>query len=463
MVVDNRFPLLDAILNRRRLDGSPATKKLKITDVPIGNSFRDKARSILEKALRKGMKIMGMDETDASSTDMSHYCAMKAWELENAVYAAYQGDAGDQTVAEQYRDKVRSLRHNLEDLKNPTLCPRVLLGDIEMERLVEMSPEELASKQVRQTRAKAEQEGRKNATLHAGAATKKTQGLKSIIGAKLKTTGLFDPSPIPTKPLASTPLSQLSIRASSNESSLMPPAPPVVPPPDPASPLLDTPSLDTPDGAPLADEEEADVATPSSSEAARPVVVAPGAKRPSVPTAPPPPSLAAVAAATTDAPSSSASNPRSSPTEGTYINNRSGGDVFAITVNKIKFKAAFKQEDESATINMDGALPASLKEKGRLSVDEFSSFVSQKMRTGRWTAIALRLSPANDLSTKEYKRYYKEYESNKKPRIAMIAVDDDKLFLVTPKFQKACKELRGLFRSSSSTYGVILKRTRQFS
>ena len=46
----------------------------------------------------------------------------------------------------EYRQKVRSLSYNLSDASNPELRARVLQGEVTPDQLVQMSPNELASK-----------------------------------------------------------------------------------------------------------------------------------------------------------------------------------------------------------------------------------------------------------------------------------------------------------------------------
>lgn len=46
----------------------------------------------------------------------------------------------------EYRQKVRSLSYNLSDASNPELRARVLQGEVTPDRLVQMTPNELASK-----------------------------------------------------------------------------------------------------------------------------------------------------------------------------------------------------------------------------------------------------------------------------------------------------------------------------
>lgn len=46
----------------------------------------------------------------------------------------------------EYRQKVRSLSFNLSDASNPELRARVLQGEVTPDQLVQMTPNELASK-----------------------------------------------------------------------------------------------------------------------------------------------------------------------------------------------------------------------------------------------------------------------------------------------------------------------------
>lgn len=46
----------------------------------------------------------------------------------------------------EYRQKVRSLSYNLSDASNPELRARVLQGEVTPDQLVQMTPNELASK-----------------------------------------------------------------------------------------------------------------------------------------------------------------------------------------------------------------------------------------------------------------------------------------------------------------------------
>ncbi|KAA6422591.1 MAG: transcription elongation factor s [Trebouxia sp. A1-2] len=59
--------------------------------------------------------------------------------VEQALQTAFSTD-------KEYRQKVRSLSYNLRDASNPELRARVLQGEVTPDRLVQMTPAEMASK-----------------------------------------------------------------------------------------------------------------------------------------------------------------------------------------------------------------------------------------------------------------------------------------------------------------------------
>jgi hypothetical protein len=164
---------------------------------------------------------------------------------------------------------------------------------------------------------------------------------------------------------------------------------------------------------------------------------------------PPPPSLAALPLARTGAPLRS---PR-----GRQISSLSGKDRFYLSMaeGKRKFVAGLYLEDDS-TSPAENILPDHLSQTGRLPISEFCKFVAGKMESGNWDTILLRLVPASEADAREYKKFYKEYET--KQRIAMISLESSaKVFLLTPKFHKDAKNFLAL-KNATSTYGVLLMR-----
>ena len=65
------------------------------------------------------------------------------------VFSCHSGNTatvGSAGSDKEYRQKVRSLSYNLSDASNPELRARVLQGEVAPDRLVHMTPTEMASK-----------------------------------------------------------------------------------------------------------------------------------------------------------------------------------------------------------------------------------------------------------------------------------------------------------------------------
>eukprot|EP00775_Hariotina_reticulata_P005820 gene5820-6061_t len=104
---------------------------------------RDKIRQLLHD----GLALVDTEQREG------HDPGEVAAEVEAAIFNKF----GSASSAE-YKAKVRSLSYNFKDPKNPDLRQRVLLGDIDPQQLIEMSPEELASDEKRQQNYKIRQE-----------------------------------------------------------------------------------------------------------------------------------------------------------------------------------------------------------------------------------------------------------------------------------------------------------------
>lgn len=147
-----------------------------------------------------------------------------------------------------------------------------------------------------------------------------------------------------------------------------------------------------------------------------------------------------------------------SSTPGRHITSQSGTDSFLITVPRLKISFTTKLFiEQSCRYQVDYFLPSSMVEKGRITLGEFNKFISEKMKSGRWNLVHLKLSSiTGETDMNSYKRLYKEYESL--DRICMINVTDStKVFLVTPKFLRVCKCMTTVENlSKSSTYAVVL-------
>lgn len=107
------------------------TKLLKCND-----AMRDKIRELLVEALSKVS-----DEVDDDSKDEVDACdpIRVAVAVESALFNKIGRSNGAQKV------KYRSIMFNLKDPKNPDFRRKVLLGHVEPERLIDLTPEEMAS------------------------------------------------------------------------------------------------------------------------------------------------------------------------------------------------------------------------------------------------------------------------------------------------------------------------------
>ena len=463
-VVDDRGLLLDSLLYRRSIPKDPKSQIFP-DDPPHAEhqvTFRDTCREYLEKALNKGVTLLNIGNDVQAHA--SNFCALKAWEIENELFEEFQSELGISRVSDGYRSKARSLRYNLEDSNNPTLAPRVILGDIETAALIAMTPDELASNKAKCDRAKAEEEAKRNVLLTPDTSLKTTasgepgtryatstdQNMSSEQSGSPDRIVKSDPSDTAmaekkTSPPVGTTTDKVDNKDNdyTSEKELSP------------SSFSHTSALsvevahsplscetDLPDGT--ADKlNNASIATTIKA-----MSKAHKSSRP-----PPPPSLAA---STKDLTTTVTGTDR-----GKRVTTSSGGDKFRIEIMKPKvtFSAGFFLEAESHQ-GVNGYVPERLTEKGRLRIDAFQDFLLGKLRGGRWRAIPLRLTTFSDRDAQEYKTYYKEYELNK--RISMFAVGENcKIFLVTPRFHTAAtRDGMVSLMSKTSSYAIVLTKDR---
>ncbi|XP_044493456.1 transcription elongation factor TFIIS [Mangifera indica] len=125
----------------------PVSSVKKPTQTPIGtpkltelvrcnDSLRDKIRELLVEALSK---VAGeADEEDVHAVNACDPIRV-AVSVESVMFEKLGRSNGAQKL------KYRSIMFNIKDPKNPDLRRKVLLGEVKPERLVTMSPEEMAS------------------------------------------------------------------------------------------------------------------------------------------------------------------------------------------------------------------------------------------------------------------------------------------------------------------------------
>lgn len=115
--------------------GPIATPKLS-TVIKCNDSLRDKIRELLVEALSKVA-----NEADEEYIHAVNACdpIRVAVSVESAMFEKLGKSNGAQKL------KYRSIMFNIKDPKNPDLRRRVLLGEVKPERLISMTPEEMAS------------------------------------------------------------------------------------------------------------------------------------------------------------------------------------------------------------------------------------------------------------------------------------------------------------------------------
>lgn len=106
--------------------------------VKCNDAQRDKIRELLVEALSR---VAG--EADEDYKDQVNACdpIRVAVAVESAMFEKLGKSTGSQKV------KYRSIMFNMKDSKNPDLRRKVLLGEVNGERLITMTPEEMASEQ----------------------------------------------------------------------------------------------------------------------------------------------------------------------------------------------------------------------------------------------------------------------------------------------------------------------------
>lgn len=108
------------------------------------NPIRDKCREMLVRGFE--------GDSGADKTRVQFLCAM----IEEAIYKEF-GDTGT-----KYKNRVRSRYSNLKDSRNPELRQNVLSGAISPDKLAKMTPDEMASSEMKSLREKFEEENIKD-------------------------------------------------------------------------------------------------------------------------------------------------------------------------------------------------------------------------------------------------------------------------------------------------------------
>nr|XP_039271869.1 transcription elongation factor A protein 1-like [Styela clava] len=110
------------------------------------NPVRDKCREML---------IRGLETPSSSESEKSRFRFLAAM-IEEAIFKEFC-DTGV-----KYKNRVRSRYSNLKDTRNPQLRENVLSGAISPEKLAKMTPDEMASSEMKSLREKFEEENIKD-------------------------------------------------------------------------------------------------------------------------------------------------------------------------------------------------------------------------------------------------------------------------------------------------------------
>ena len=423
-VIDQRFVLMESLLYRRFLDVSR-------DDVPLPTdgqkSFRDTCRTILMERFVNALKTVGMHHlySTVMLNALQSFCSIRTWEIENEMFDRYQESLGSSKASQEYMKKCRNLKASLKE-NNLCMCLEILLGDVTAQTLVSMSTNELASQAVKAARTRAEEGARKAALLVTGSETGPSRDQETEHSTLTETSK-------PRSILRAAKLSSVVEMASATNF--------------PTTSSEDEHSTGSSPGDDHINVERAEFAISESAKALKQ-----RAARSNLPP-PPPPSLL---------------NAFKPPVEveGEYGNRiccKSGGDEFQFDIFNlgISCRTALYLEDSKLS-QVDRFLPEVLTQKGRLSVEEFSSWISDKTCSGRWTVIALRLVPLSENDQHQLTKLSNSYESMH--RIAMIAPTcDTNIFVLTPKFHAAAEETHAFsFGNSLSCYAVVLTKHSRF-
>jgi len=132
---------------------------------PASSNCTDSVRLKCRELLANAMKIDGQDPEGCASPEEL------AEELEEAIFAEFKN------TDTRYKNRIRSRVANLKDPKNPSLRNNFLSGALPPSRLAKMSPEEMASDEMKKLREKFVKEAINDAQLATVQGTK-TEMLK---------------------------------------------------------------------------------------------------------------------------------------------------------------------------------------------------------------------------------------------------------------------------------------------
>ena len=319
-------------------------------------------------------------------------CSCKAWDVENAVCDQFLGTGFGDAIGARYKEKLRAIKRSLEDTQNKLLHAKVLLGEITPEQFVTMSVEELANPIAQRQRADAE--ARQNNVLVAPVAASRTVGRDPGNSAAQSN----DATSTTVPPMPSTENTNVSTETTKTV-------------------LMSKLSA-------FRDSARASHAT----------------RRPS-----PPPPISFVSQTDTSA-----------ETSGGYgVTHTDGGDVFRIHVGgAYHFMAEFHAEGRPGPY-ISNFLPEQLVETRRSPWKVLDQFLREKVRSGKYQVARLHMHPCSDRDTQILRSFAKDYED--RDRVSTFQIhDDEKVYLITPKFQSLLRDVVP-FEKSPATYALMIR------
>lgn len=468
-IISNRFEILDNLLNRKaNARGDKIYDNAWVNIYENGSAYesseissneivRFKSRSLFESSFIKAVENIGIHLDSESSRDIFSMCSFLAWDLETIVYDKLVGESNEDNerhINEEYKAKVRSLRFNLEDKKNPLLCTRVLLGILSLSSLVDMTPEQLASKDLQETRARIEDESKQSHTIHPvviinelSSQSKVLNQTSPAVGAAVDVESKQKSSIYYATEIHSESILNLEENVRLNKDS------------------SHTASVENEYGIRIESRSATSVNSLGSTELNTAEAIEDSFPKKNDVVH----NLLIIDSSSDemgkslllgDEENSTNTKLPSLGRSGNLVMSISGTRdyLFTIKAMKISFSAGFFW-DKNLSVpfqTVSNLLPHELVDKGRVAIEEFNNFISAKTKSKKWEMVPLKLVNIHDEDEANYKAFYKEYESIR--RIAMFRVSDDiHLYLVTPKFIYVAHCLREIIvNNKPCTYAVLL-------
>jgi len=168
-VMENTEIVLDCLLKRKALSdesvcSSKRQKASQLSSTDFITFHRSKTRRQLTKCFTNGAHELGLQETPYLCQE---FCCYLAWRLERIVFKKFPWNMStdDGEYKGNYNDVLRRLTRNLKS--NRTLCASVLVGDTDLSSLVDLSPQELASKRILKQREEGAKQAEKQRVIDA--------------------------------------------------------------------------------------------------------------------------------------------------------------------------------------------------------------------------------------------------------------------------------------------------------